>query len=332
MKTACDFFLTGLALLLGSPLWLLPWNAACRLGRVYGYCGFLLWPEARRTGMINLRRAYGSEVSCSKARRWTFQVFGNMGQSLAEGIQFGRRYKDAGNAWEQFCEIEDRALADRLRQDPRPKIFASGHLGSWEAALQLLSLSIQHQGAAVVRRTDNPFLNRVIRRLRLKTHSQWIEKTGAVTECLRRLQGGESVAILFDENGRWHGSCAQFFGRPASTRKTAALLSLITGAPIVLGAMVRRKGSQPYLFKLALIEPSCFERRPESHRQITQAMLNIFERWVREYPLQWRWIHWRWKNRPDGSEESYSRRDLIECFAPESERALATGLPGSPSR
>ena len=45
--------------------------------------------------------------------------------------------------------------------------------------------------------------------------------------------------------------------------------------------------------------------------------MRIWEAWVREDPLQWRWIHWRWRTRPGGSEETYTRGDVRDAFAGE---------------
>ena len=52
----------------------------------------------------------------------------------------------------------------------------------------------------------------------------------------------------------------------------------------------------------------------------TGAEYSAIERWVREDPGQWRWIHHRWKTRPDGSEETYGRCDLRRAFSEEDER------------
>ena len=67
-------------------------------------------------------------------------------------------------------------------------------------------------------------------------------------------------------------------------------------------------------FKLALVEPAPYGQGPEAVIRLTQEILDIYEGWVREYPLQWRWIHWRWKNQPGGVVETYSSRDLKDCF------------------
>ena len=170
----------------------------------------------------------------------------------------------------------------------------------------------QGGGSAIARRVDNPFLDAVVRRLRLQRDSQWIEKRGAVAIARDRLRRGESVALLLDEDGGPRGPFVNFFGRPASTRKTAAVLSLATGAPLVLGAAVRRPGPVPFLVRLAVIEPA--GRGPEAILPLTAELAALYERWVREDPLQWRWVHWRWKHRPDGSLETYTRRDVESSF------------------
>ncbi len=312
-----DLILTAFVLAVVAPLWLLPWRGAVAVGRCYGRVAWLGWPSARRVGMMNLRRAYGSTVTRAEARRFIARVFANLGQSIAEGIQFARRYGDGRSGWEALYRAENPDLEARLLADPRPKIFVTGHLGSWEITAAMVGLRAGYRGAAIVRRVDNPFLNRVVRWLRVRRASQWIEKKGASAEAISRLRQGHSIAILLDENAGWRGVFVDYFGRPASTHKTAALLSLMTGAPIVLGAAVRRQGEVRFLFRLALIDPDEFRSAGDGAiRLMTARIVSQYEQWVRNDPLQWRWCHWRWKTRPGGCEETYTRRDLAECFLP----------------
>ena len=48
---------------------------------------------------------------------------------------------------------------------------------------------------------------------------------------------------------------------------------------------------------------------------LTRRVTGVLEAWIRRYPRQWRWIHWRWRERPEGGSESYRRRDLRQAFA-----------------
>ena len=309
LLSAGELLATIIVVLVVLPLWLTPWRVSCAIARGYGAVAFVVWGKARRAGMMNLRRALG--MNAPEARRATFTVFANLGQSIAEGLQFVRRYRDDPEAWRRFCRVEDPELAKRILDDPRPKIFVTSHLGSWEVATMIVDLAAGGRGAGIARRVDNRWLDALVKRVRLRDRAQWIEKRGAATEALHRLANGESVMMLLDENGGPRGPFVPFFGRLSSTRKTPAVLSIRTGAPIVVGAVVRdeTKPQPSFVFRLALID------KAEDIVATTARINAVIESWIREAPLQWRWIHWRWRTRPDGSEEGYSRRDLRACFA-----------------
>ncbi len=299
-----------------APIWFLPWRPACWLARRYGFIAFVFWGEERRAGMINLRRSYGVSMSRHEARRSIAIVFSNLARSIAEAMQFVHRF-GRGEEWRTIYRLEDPDLAQRILDDPRPKIFATAHLGSWEVTTLILQRALG-SGAGIARRIDNRWLDRLVKAVRLDDPSQWIEKRGGAAEALRRLRNGQSVVMLVDENGGWRGPFVEFFGRPASTRKTPALLSLLTGAPIVVGAAIRDESApQPaFIFRLAMIDAAAEDlTQPDSLIPLTARIQAILEAWIRETPRQWRWIHWRWRTRSDGSAERYTRRDLDEAFA-----------------
>ncbi len=322
LVTIRDLLLAALALLIGGVLWSLPWNSARWLGRRGGAAAYRVWPAARRVAMINLRRAYGKEMTHARAAKWTQEVLRSMGESIAEGLQFARLLRSKRREWTRYVEVEDPVLADELLADERPKVLVTGHLGSWDAALSIAAL--QGAGDVVARRVDNPFLNRVLHWLRRGPDSKWIEKSGAVPRSLESLRAGRTVALLQDETAGPKGPYLPFFGRPASTRKTAALLSLTCRAPIVLAAVVRRGRDRPHLYKLARIEPNAFGQGSDAVLHLSKEINRVWEGWVREYPLQWRWIHWRWKHQPGRVEESYDRRELRRVFGLSS-RSWASG-------
>ena len=307
-----DLFLAGVVVVVVAPLWLLPREHARALGRLYGRAAFLCWPLGRRVGMINLRRAYGSSMTAREAARFIRDVFVNIGQNIAEVLQFARRYQQGAAGNERFYEMEDPALEARVLADPRPKVFVTGHLGCWEIATMVAGYRVGNNGAAIARRIDNSFVDALVRSIRFRNASQLIEKRGAVTEAMRRLRAGHSIALLLDENAGYRGVFVDFFRRPASTGKLAALLSLMNRAPVVLGAVVRNRNDQ-LVYKLATLEPPP-DGGASDIRDFTQRIVAQWEEWVRAYPEQWRWIHWRWKTRPDGTEEQYRGRDFAACF------------------
>jgi KDO2-lipid IV(A) lauroyltransferase len=305
-----DLLLTVPLVVVLLPIWWLPWRWSSAVGRLYACIAAACWPSARRVGLINLHRAYGPAIDGRRARALIWRSFGSLGGSLADGLQFSRRHRRGEPGWEKLFELEDPVLAAELVTRRGPVIFVTAHLGSWEVLLQMLSLAVSARAGAIVRRVDNPFLNALVRHVRLRDPGQWIEKRGALMDALGRLRGGEHVALLLDENGGRRGIFVDFFGRPASTSRAAALLALETGATVVAGVAIRRPGPVPFFVRLARMEVPPPGDETERVRQLTQQITTQLETWIRAQPDQWRWIHWRWRTRPDGTEERYGASDL----------------------
>lgn len=312
MKRAAAVVVAAVVVALVLPVRLLPWRAARTLGRWYGYAAFVPYVLGRRAGQINLRRAYGASMTRQRARRMTLQVFGSLGQAIAEGLQAARRYSRGDRRLDALVDIEDPALRDRILADPRPKILVTGHLGCWDLAIILAG--DRHGGGAVMARgIDNRVLDRLLARARGRLGTV-IEKRGGAPAALAHLRHGRHVALLVDENAGPRGVPSPFFGRLASSSRLPALLALRSGAPIVAAAAVRRPGGR-FLYRLAVVEPAA-GAHPGRVRELTASVNAILEAWIRDDPAQWRWIHWRWKTRPDGSEERYGLAERRDCFNP----------------
>jgi KDO2-lipid IV(A) lauroyltransferase len=326
-----DLAIAIAAAVLLAPVCLGPRRWGIRVARGYGRIAAAFDPHARRVAAINLRRAYGSALSRADARRVAWRVFANMAQSLAEGLQLVRDLRLSA-APPTAYDIEDPALDRRICLDPRPKVFVTGHLGSWEVMTITAALRHGGPGAVIARRVDNPFVDWLFQRLRAPAGAEILEKRGAATTAMARLRSGTNVAMLMDENAGRRGVFVEFFGRPASTSRLPALLSLASGSPLVLGVAVRARDrvGADLRIRLALFEPGDYRAAHDESagvRGMTQAVMRQYEQWVRDDPWQWRWIHWRWKTRPDGREETYSRHDLEACFAEPGNRSSRRGAP-----
>jgi lauroyl/myristoyl acyltransferase len=300
---------------IGLPLALLPWPLARRLGRIYGAVLWACWPEGRRVGLINLRRAYGPAIDRSAAGRRVRRCCAGLGEGIAEAVQIGLRRTSDRERRGEIHAVEDAAVEARVLAHHGPRIFVTGHLGSWEGLLMLASLRLGSRGAAVARGVDNPYVDALLRRVRRDIGATVIEKRGGLQDAMAVLARGDDLALLLDENGGPRGPFVPVFGRLASTRKTAALLSSRTGAPIVLGAAVRRAGAPSLLVRLRWFDPVESEATPARLREVTQQLSSAYEAWIRDDPDQWRWVHWRWKSRPDGRQETYTRADVRAAFA-----------------
>ena len=138
----------------------------------------------------------------------------------------------------------------------------------------------------------NDFVTRRFRRAGFGT----LPKRGSLDTILDLLAGGAIIVYVFDQHaGKGDGVTVDFFGHPAGTFKSLALLALTTGAPVVPVSSWREPdGTHVLRFEdpLPLIE--C-DDAGEAIRRNTRAYNAALERMLLRHPEQWIWMHRRWK-------------------------------------
>jgi KDO2-lipid IV(A) lauroyltransferase len=179
-------------------------------------------------------------------------------------------------------------------------LMLTAHLGNWEV------LSVAHRLtpyglSVVVRPLDAPWLDTVANRLRRRTGVETIDKRGALRPVLEALRRGRLIGILMDQNAaRREGVFVDFFGHPASTNRSIALLALRTGAPIVpIFARRETGGLHRVIIRPALAVPASNDGET-ALVELTARCTAEIERAIREAPEQWLWSHDRWRTRPPG--------------------------------
>jgi KDO2-lipid IV(A) lauroyltransferase len=144
---------------------------------------------------------------------------------------------------------------------------------------------------------SNPGVDAWIRELRRRAGVQSIDAGSEVRAIYEKLRDNEWVAMLADQDARRRGVFVPFMGRLASTPLGPARISVATGAPIIMGRAVRRADGRHDL----RIEPALEvgdPKAPEAALRLTTRHVVVLERWVRERPELWFWLHRRWKTRP----------------------------------
>jgi KDO2-lipid IV(A) lauroyltransferase len=179
-------------------------------------------------------------------------------------------------------------------------LLLTAHLGNWE----LLSAAHHLTGyplSVVVRPLDAPWLDALAERLRRHAGVELIDKRGALRPVLEALRRGRMIGILMDQNAsRREGVFVDFFGRPASTSRSIALLAVRTRTPIV-PVFARRDpgGRHTVVIHPALAAPAANDAEA-AVVELTARCTTAIERAIREAPEQWLWSHDRWRTRPPG--------------------------------
>lgn len=210
-------------------------------------------------------------------------------------------------------EIERRGMSDivagagmehleRALAAKKGVIVATAHMGNWE----VLSAMCNEFGVpftTVYRPLDNPLLDRWIRSTRAAGGQRLVPKHGALRELVLELKRGGMVVLLVDQDMRWHGIFAPFFGTPASTIPAPAELALRMGCTILTGTS-RRVG--PGFRHAGAFDPpievaDTGDRAADVLRITTKINANL-EAGIRLAPEQWLWSHRRWKTKPPTGE------------------------------
>jgi lauroyl/myristoyl acyltransferase len=88
-----------------------------------------------------------------------------------------------------------------------------------------------------------------------------------------------------------------FFGQPAGTFRSLALIARATGAPVIPASAWReRNGHHVLRFEEPLVPIACDDYDEEIRRN-TQSYNQALERLILRHPEQWWWMHRRWKTR-----------------------------------
>lgn len=274
---------------------LLPETWAYRLGDDLGRLFFWIDRKHRRVAMENLKIAFGNEKDEHELRVIAKRSYQHWGRSLAELARVMILSPERVMGW---VKIEGLDHFLDAQKKGRGVLYLTAHLGNWE--LMGLAHSLRGYPINVVARPlDNPLLEDVLFRLRTRWGNRVIKKGGALREVLKLLKEGETIGFLLDQNvAPDQGVFVNFFGRPACTHKTLALLALKTVA-VVLPILTFRGSTNRH--RIIIEPPVLLEETGDTEQDVvinTQKFTSVIESYVRQHPDQWLWVHRRWKTQP----------------------------------
>ncbi len=280
----------------------LPMRLALFAGSTMGRWAYYFSSRLRRTGQRNLELAF-PELTQPERRVLLRGCFENLGRLLGVFSQFASANTQT---LQSLIECEGLEHIDAARESGRGVILFTGHVGAWELSSFALSL-FGYPLSFLVRRIDNPRIEKLIDERRERLGNRTIDKRSAAREMLLILQRGGTLGILVDLNTLdREGIFVDFFGVPASTTFILAKLAVRTEAAVLPVFAPWDRARRRFLLKIE--EPLTVARSGDHEddvRRLTQLFTGVVEKYVRRYPDQWLWIHRRWKTRPPGEPEIY---------------------------
>lgn len=249
-----------------------------------------------KVGLSNLRSAF-PEKNDKEHRAILREVWDNLGRTAAE-------YAHLDSLWDYDPQDPDSGRVEvdgietfmRLRDDGKPAIVFSAHLGNWE----LPAICAARHGlpvTAVYRAPNNPHVARQVEKIRNRSMGELLQAgsgQAVVFAMASVLEEGGHLGMLVDQFLR-RGLKIPFFGRIAHTNPALGRLARRFDCPVHGVRVIRLAGNR---FRLELTDALTLPRDEQGMVDVEGAMVEvnrIVEGWVRDRPGQWLWLHRRWR-------------------------------------
>ena len=257
---------------------------------------FRVLPLRRRVVVDNLRRVFGATVPPAEIDRLAEAHYAHLWRLCVEFFKF--RWLSAAQK-RALVRVENLEAFVRAFEDNKGVLILTGHFGNWEVATVagIQSYPQVHGRFHFVRRPIKPrWLDDLVTRRFNKAGFGVVGKRGSLDEIVRRLEAGDVIVFPFDQHAhRPDGIDVEFFGHPAGTFKSLAIIALATGSPVLPAASWREPDGRHVLRFEDPLPIVDHENTNEAIRRTTRAFNAALERLILRHPEQWYWVHRRWK-------------------------------------
>ena len=269
---------------------LLPRQISLLLGSGIGLIFYALHARRRELAIMNLRSVFPAwdKAQCHATLRATFKQFG---RHIIDLFNFSSMKPESMLS---LVDVEGMEYVKKANSQRVGVMYFAGHFGGWE--LQIMVHAHLFDPIVMIARTlDNPYLEKMIERMRGRIGTRVVSREGAVRGLLRALKDRVSVGMMIDQHIQDRSAVVvEFLGRPAATTSTIAALALRTGAPIIpVFAIPTSNGRYRMIYEEPIEPPGAGDPNPVL--TYTQRCTDVLESYIRRHPHLWLWMHRRWR-------------------------------------
>ena len=265
--------------------------------------GLLLIPNrSRQTSEINIALCW-PELSSREQRALLRNSLKETGKTIIETSALWLR--SGKNTLRLIKRVDGNELVEQAIVKGSGIIFATPHLGAWEAAG--LYGAAHYNITCLYRPLKIPELETLVQTARSRLGGHLVPATArGVRALFKALNQGQIVAMLPDQEPKaGTGISAPFFGMPAYSMVFLAKLAIRTETPIIFAWCERLSWGRGYHLHFRAMSGSV--QSGDLHSTVA-AINKTTEDCVREYPEQYQWSYRRFKTRPDGEPSFYKKK------------------------
>tara|TARA_R100001143_G_scaffold40064_1_gene36650 strand:- start:249 stop:1064 length:816 start_codon:yes stop_codon:yes gene_type:complete len=269
------------------------------IGNAIGTIVYMLPTETRRVTLINLQRVF-PELSAEQTKKLARE---SIKETIKTGLELGHMWcRSIDHVLRMIVSVDGMEHVEKAQASGKGIIYASPHLGSWEA----LGLYVSTLGplTTLYKPPKIKGLNALVAGSRAKAGAELVatDRQGVVRLNKALLQGG-ATGILPDQQPKNEGGVfAPLFGIQAYTMTLVPKLASRTGSQVIFAYAERLSGGRGYHVVFEPADDGIYEADSAS---ATAAMNRSVERCIRALPSQYQWSYKRYRKRPDDDSERF---------------------------
>lgn len=274
---------------------LLPYTWLINIGKGLGWLMHNYASKRRHVVEVNVRLAF-PELDEKQQADFVVSTFSANGIGFIESLLAW---------WGPKSSLLERVTFDGLEHLKAAEAKGQGVLlvAAHFSTLEMGGLFIGQQTTmdAIYRRHDNPLMEHLITKGRLRFCNQVIERRD-LRAVLRNLRKNHCIWYAPDQDmGMDTSVFVPFFGHQAATLTATSRLAGLNNSPVIICAYHREDGG---CYRVSF--SPALDEFPSSDAKVDAERINsLLEECIRRHPEQYLWLHKRYKTQPEGRDTLY---------------------------
>lgn len=271
---------------------------------------FYIWPRPIQklfAYILALFWFYILRMRVSLAKTQIKNVFPNMSKRDVSKTVFGSFYNLILILFEysyfpfstkkvfKYTELRNKEVYENLIAAGKPIFFMTGHMANGE----MIVFRLCAEGVKlnlIGKRVGQKFIDSLLFEVRELSGLKHIPPKNGSIGIMEAVRKKEPVIFVHDQfRHPPRGVASDFLGLPTYTNSALAFFALKTDAAVIPVNMFRENGRIVADFS----QPVPFEKKYDSEEKniihMTQVYNDVLEKYIRERPEGWMWVHKRWK-------------------------------------
>lgn len=289
IKKFRNFLFYILVQILRAVVFFVPWQAGRKAGEAIGFLVYSLAKKEVKKVYKNLEIVYPGKMSAAEKENFARENFRNYGTGLFEFLKM-TLWKPEKTA-SLVKEVTGFEHFENAKKQGRGVISITAHYSNWE----IIPVYIASRGmkvGVIGKRLFDAGLDRLLSASRNKAGIEIFDRENISKSMIKELKSGMALGILVDQDTDVESVTAPFLGHDAKTPVIPARLAKKFGLDILTLFLARRPDGY---YRLVINKPYELSGN-ESELEIAVMYNNDISRAIMQDPVQWAWVHDRWKS------------------------------------